>query len=123
MRTPCRRGVANVLLPGKRVGPLHEMRQQRAPARHIAVSPRLALGPESVPAAVLDLHARATLRTSDEPDLDLGRVRGVRPQVPAVDDARRWFPGQHAAPFVLDTLRRPLVDAAAGALLERHGQA
>src|SRR4051794_23120994 len=72
---------------------------------------------------MLDLHAGATLRPGDEPDLDLGRVRGVRPEVPAVDDARRWFPGQHAAPFVLDTLRRPLVDAAAGALLERHGQA
>lgn len=67
---------------------------------------------------MLDLDAGGGAALGDEPDLHLGGVRPVAPQVPQIDQPRGRFPDRHLAPVVLDPVGCALVDPSSDATLQ-----
>ena len=94
------------------------MPEQRLPTAAVAVAPRLAVGPEPFPVAVLDLDARRGGAGRHEPDLDLRGIGSIAPEVPQVAETIRWLPDRDLAPVVLDTTRSSFEDPTAGTRLQ-----
>jgi len=67
---------------------------------------------------MLDLDTGTTTFDRHEPDLDLGRIGSIPPEVPAVHEPGGGLPGEDLAPIVLGAGGRPLEDAATGPAFE-----
>src|SRR5437899_3986118 len=85
-------------------------------------APRVGFVTERVPASMLDLDEGRVGPAADEPDLHLGRVRAVAPQVPEIGESTGRLPDRHLAPLVLDAGSRAFVDPTAAARLEDDGK-
>src|SRR5579871_1455265 len=100
------------------LGRTAEVRDDARPAVLVALPPRRPLGAEPLPTAVLDLDTGAGGGELDEADLDVGRLRRVDAEVPAVPEQARPLHLAHLAEDVLGTLAAALVDPPARPVLE-----
>src|SRR4029077_11468353 len=91
----------------------HVRRQETRPAGAVRVAALEPARPEALPAAMLDVDPGRRPVEIGEPDLDLGRVAPVDPEVPRVDQTMRRLPGDDPTPVVLGAVGRPLEDPSA----------
>src|ERR1700754_4964108 len=87
------------------------MWQENLPTGLVALAQGRALGAQALPARVLDLDPGA-LAFVHEQDLDLGRVRPVLAEMPAVAETVGWIPAADLAPVVLGAVGSTLEDPA-----------
>ncbi len=100
---------------GRGLGDVGEVVEDVAPRRRADVAAATAegVGPEPLPAAVLDLDPRA-VTVAREAHLDLGAVARLAPGVPRDDEAVGRLPGEHLAPHGLRAVDRLLDEPSAG---------